>query len=115
MSIFTRYLATAALAIVFDFVGAALAINLASDTLRGAEGERGATGPAGPRGITGAPGAPGTGIEQLAGALVIVDRFSPCPPGTRSVFGETVVADITFSPLDGSPQVDTRDLCQIGG
>jgi hypothetical protein len=92
-------LATAAIALVFGFVGAFAAVNVFADQLRGPQGVTGLAGPPGEPGPAGQDGADGEpGPPGRAGKAAKVARQKPTNIGTSSCAGSSVdvVTDVTI-------------------
>jgi hypothetical protein len=114
----TQIVMTCVASAVFGFAGAAAAILVFQDDLRG---EQGVAGPQGEAGPPGPPGPTGLGMDRLAGSFV-VEGLLGCPPGTSSYgLGSgsgSVVTEVKLTPpiegfTPGGADVTTRDLCRI--
>lgn len=110
-------LVTAAIALVFGFIGAFAAVNVFADQLRGPQGATGLAGPPGeqgPAGQDGADGEPGpAGPAGKAGRAAKVARQKPTDIGTSGCAGSSVdvVTDVMIK--DQKMSLVKKPVCVV--
>jgi hypothetical protein len=107
-------LVTAAIALVFGFLGALAAVNVFADQLRGPQGATGLAGPPGEQGPPGQDGADGEpGPAGPAGKAAQAARQKPTDIGTSGCAGSSVdvVTDVTIK--DQKMSLVKRPVCVV--
>ena len=105
---------TALIALVFGFLGAFVAVNVAADQLRGPQGATGLAGPPGEQGPAGLDGADGeTGPRGASGRAGQAARRTPTNLGTAGCAGRSVsvVTDVTVK--DQKMSLTRKPVCVV--